>query len=239
MRNFIRIALISLTYSACTPYYIPNDLSMPLLHKKGETYVAISDSYGPSLNIAHAFSDHLSVFANTMYVNDSWRDANQKNNYEKLKLGEIAFGLFKSINEKRVQEIYFGFGLETNKAAYSESTADLNDVDTWYTGERKYIDYSMTYRRFFIQPNFGYKGKYFESGFGVRAVFLQVLSSEKAEPDDLIPKNTVFIEPALSLKVGKPWLRAYLSMGFSQCISHLEYKDYYMFVGSAGLCTRF
>lgn len=132
-------------------FYAPNTVNVPLHTQKGQfnATAAINiaqDHSATELQSSYAFSPNLAAMGNLYLLN--------KNSSASASLLELGFGTFKKLNKKIVAELYTGAALAT--------------VNNYY-GTDKSSQYSkLKGNRFFIQPNIGFKSRFFDAAFSLR-----------------------------------------------------------------------
>lgn len=207
------LLLAVILFPSCRTLYKPNAVNAPMLKEKGEAKI-----YGGNNNVqaAYAITDHVGVMLNGYYENG--RVNNDNAQYVKTQgfLGEAGAGYFTAMPNNMVFEVYGGGGAgAVNIEEQKRDAAD--DLIT----ER----FSANAYKVFIQPTYGYVGKYFEAGLTPRFSFVKYgnLSNTNytlQERQDytyyqLDQPTWVFFEPALTLRGGYKWIKLQVQVGHS------------------------
>lgn len=225
MKNFNRLIflLVGLALVSCNPkYYTPNTQNVPLISAKGETNLSLSGNanqvefqgaYGVTENIAIKVNGGLFIPADL-----------DNGNGGAGKFVEVGGGYFKPIAENWVFESYaiLGFGtfenhLPSTKNDHPQTSGDI----------------SANILRVGVQPNFGYKSKYFSAAVSSRIVNL---SYSKIEGDlmfegqnqiDYLNNNSshFLIEPALTVRGGLEKIKLQLQVGYSLNLSDSDFRQ--------------
>ena len=215
--SFFLLILIT----GCNPkFYSPNTQNVPLISEKGETNLTLSAN-GNQVEFqgAHGITDAIAIQANGGLFIPSDLDNGDGGSG---KFFEVGVGYYTPVAEGFVFETYglIGFG---NMENHFPSKPEGN------TG----ADISSNIIRFGIQPNFGYKSKYFSAAVSSRFVNLMYTGIE----GDLIfggenqveyleaNKSNFLIEPALTLRGGLERLKLQLQIGYSLNLSNSDFKQ--------------
>lgn len=214
----ITIAIVSCTHV----YYSPNAANAPLLSEKGETRINalyssgnISEFDGGELQYAQAINKNFGLMINGMAAgkSDNWTDYSGSSTSYHTEKGngsyiEFAGGYFKNFDQKKkcIGEVYAGFGSGSVKNDYGDGNSKVNIF------------------KYFIQPDIGYKSKYFEAAFvpKVSVINWKVKESNVTNSDikaDLnyiaSRKSFVAFEPAILLRAGAKNVKFQFEMSFS------------------------
>ena len=220
---FILLASGATLFSACSPkYYSANTQNAPLISSKGETNLTFAGN-GNQVEFqgAYGISNGFAVQANGgLFIP---RD-NDNGDGGSGKFFEVGGGYFKPLANNFVFETYglIGFG---NMENHFPSTVQANPSTNG--------DISANVIRYGIQPNFGYKSKYFSAAISSRIVNLNYTNIK----GDLIfggsnqmnylneNKSNFLIEPALTLRGGFDKLKLQLQIGNSFNLSNSDFKQ--------------
>jgi hypothetical protein len=215
MRNQILSSIIFsaiiFTITSCS-VYTPNALNIPLLKEKGEFEVAAHVGNGTNLQAVYAVSNCIGLMANYMGT-DSEVTINENLVIRKGSMYEIGCGYFsKRPASKALFEIYGGVGF-----------GNIN-LDRTLLNAPSDINFQSNITKLFIQPAIGSVGKNFEISFATRLTFAQfrkintnysreVLLEDKL--DNLEQPSWMFIEPALTLRLGIQNVKLQMQIGRS------------------------
>lgn len=115
--------LVAVFLSSCSSVYMPNVPVAPMFSKKGELQAGGHVSFKGNLNanLALAVSDHVAVIANGSVMDNA---AKRKDFSQSL--WEVGVGYFSTFGEenKRVFEVYGGYGKGNTDRAYKDVTYD-------------------------------------------------------------------------------------------------------------------
>ena len=203
------LLLIALFLTSCSPtYYIPNTQNVPLISKRGNKSFNLSGNrYQTNFNCAFGMTNHFSMLASGTVVLVPDREVEvEPGRFIDIGGGsgnfvEFGIGYFKSINSHFVFEAYglAGFGQMEN-----------HNPGTTTNGVQKENKISANIFRLGIQPNLGYKSKYFSLALSSRLVNLsysnikgEYIFSEINQIDYLTENSSNFlIEPAFTVRAG-------------------------------------
>lgn len=224
MRNLI--VLLSLTLfglMSCSPkYYSPNTQNVPLISEKGETNLTLSGN-GNQIEFqgATGISHHFAIKANASLFIPSDLD---NGNGGSGKFIEFGGGYFNEVANNWVFETYgiVGFGSVENH---------LPSTITDNPGTKGDISASIV--RAGIQPNFGFKSKYFSAAISTRFVNLwhnniegDLIFAGENQIDFLNENASNFlIEPALTLRGGLEKIKLQIQYGRSWNISNSDFRQ--------------
>ena len=219
MKSYILLIVIALSYiltfTSCSPVYIPNVAPTPMLSEKGDAKLDLN--YGVSgfdPQLAYAVTDHLGILVNASFADtDGSRDSGYYHRHNFIELGA---GYFNKIGEKGLFSIYGGVGFGDISSSYSSGIINNPDLDT-----RQF--------RFFIQPSLGIKTDVYEGAIGARFVSLQLLDLNQGSVN-------YFLEPTITNKLGFKYGKVCLQTGFAVPImgSNFGY-DYHPLMFSFGV----
>jgi len=217
---FFQIIGISLIAQSCNIMYTPNMQNVPLLSEKNEVRATI----GPfDYQAAYAVTDKIGVMLNGQYhtrntnTYDFMTESRSINNC-KSTLIEGGVGYIGKLSENALFEVYGGYGGGKN------STFD-NYLDFNTGALIRKESFSATTNRFFLQPSIGFSNEYFDIAFSSRLMVLNFsnidtlnYSTMMLVDQDLfnIDKEPfVFIEPAVTMRVGYKWVKIQAQMMYS------------------------
>jgi len=220
--GFVMIAM-GIVMTSCSPkFYSPNTQNVPLISEKGETNLTLSGN-GNQVEFqgAYGLTEHIAIKANGgLYIPKDLDNGNGGSG----KFIEIGGGYFKPVYTNFVFETYAiaGFGsfenhLPSTTSAYPLTTGDI----------------SANLFRIGIQPNFGYKTKYFSAAVSSRFVNLSyskvegdLIFEEINQPEYLKGNSSNFlVEPALTIKGGFDKIKLQLQYGYSFNLSNSNFRQ--------------
>lgn len=227
--QYILLIVVAVTFfvSCGTTLYTSNTVNTPLLKKKGEIKLAAgTNDFQSSL----AAGEHLAIMTNGFY-----KAYNASNNYShKGSLLEAGLGYFNSLKKNLICEIYAGAGKGN---IYKRQTLLADDKSTMIAC------FNVNASKYFIQPDIGYCGKYFDIAFASRFTMVTYnhfisynYDPEKLREDDLDQlngKSYYFLEPAFTVRGGLPFLKLQLQIGKSFKLNNapLKYSAAFAYVG--------
>lgn len=228
--------MITLLLGACSPkYYVANTQNVPLISKKGETNLTFSGN-GDQVEFqgAYGVTDNFSIMLNSgFFIPADLDDGNGGSG----RLIELGAGYSKPVDTHFVFETYgiFGFG---NFENHMPSTVAANPQTTG--------DISTQIMRYGIQPNFGYKSKYFTAAISSRFVNLNYSNVEGdlifdgvSQTDYLNNHNSNFlIEPALTLRGGFEKIKLQLQYIYSFNLTNSDFNQEHSYL-TAGINFNF
>lgn len=185
--------LVILLSSCRSNEYIAPAVNAPIFTGKGQFEGSfLIGTNGFDLQLAYAPIYHLGIIASGSFKDSESPD---DDTFQKRKSGEFGLGYFKKIKEKFAFEVYGGYGFGSMEGYYNKSVSiDLNIINPTFHSE----DYDKAeYRKYFIQPLFGYSSHIFEGGFTPRFTGVDMTII-----DQNISQFIVFFEPAVVAKVG-------------------------------------
>ncbi len=225
MKNskFLFFSALAIGFASCSPkYYTPNSHNVPLLSEKGETNLTLAGNENRlEFQGAYAVSDNIAIKADGSLFNPKDEDNGDGGSGKFIELGA---GYFKPITDKWIFETYgiLGFGsFENHRPSSIYSNPGTNG------------DISANLLRIGVQPNFGFKSKYFSAALSSRFVNL---SFNQIEGDLMYGGNNqtqylrdnssnFLIEPALTLRAGFDKIKLQLQQGFSFNLSNDSFKQ--------------
>lgn len=209
--------------ASCNPkYYVPNTQNVPLISDKGQVNLNVSGNANQvEFQSAYGIAENIAIQANgALFIPADNDDGNGGSG----KLAEVGVGYFKPIKENWVFELYgiVGLGsvenhLPSTISSYPETKGDI----------------SANLLRAGIQPNFGYKSKYFSAAVSSRFVNL---SYSKIKGDliynDVLQSaylgdnsSNFLIEPALTLRGGLENIKLQMQFGYSINMSKHNFRQ--------------
>ena len=222
-KSIIGIVLIAFAATSCSPlFYTPNTQNVPLLTHKGDNNIMLAGN-GNQLELqgAYALTDAFAIQANGGWFLPRKED---NGNGGSGKFFELGGGYYTPIMDNFVFEAYglLGFGtMENNFPSTQEENPESKG------------DISANVLRVGIQPNFGYKSKYFEVALSSRIVNLMYNSIEgdlifngKNQIDYLTDnKSSFLLEPALTVRGGLENIKLQIQYGYSHNLSNSTFKQ--------------
>ncbi len=221
IRRFIYL-VIGFGLVSCNPkFYSPNTQNVPLISEKGETNLTLSGN-GNQVEFqgAYGIAGNIAVIANGGLFIPS--DINGDGGSGKII--EFGGGYFKPISEKWIFEAYgiFGFGSFENHLP-----------STTYYHPQTNGNISANIFRVGIQPNFGYKSKYFSAAVSSRIVNLSynnikgdLIFEDTNQPSYLKDHSSNFlIEPALTVRGGFEKFKLQVQYGYSVNLSNSDFRQ--------------
>ena len=235
---FIQILGISLIAQSCNIMYTPNMQNVPLLTEKNEVRATL----GPfDYQAAYAVTNNIGVMLNGQYHTrntNSYDYTNESNslNNSKSTLIEGGIGFIGKLSENSVFEVYGGYGMGKNSTF---------DKYTDYTTGSLVREESFTAKtnRFFLQPSIGFTNEYFDIAFSSRLMVLNFSNIDTLNYTSLMlvdqdllnidKEPFVFIEPAVTMRVGYKWVKfqAQMMYSFKYNATPLNYMPLTMTIG--------
>ena len=234
--KYISIAVLVISVASCSPkYYIPNTQNVPLISERGETNLVLSGN-GNQVEFqgAHGISEKLAIKANGGLFIPSNLDNGNGGSGNFIELG---LGYYKPIASNFVFETYAIVGMGSFENHMPSTIADYPLTKG---------DISGTILRYGIQPNFGFKSKYFSAAVSSRIVNLTYsdikgdLMFENVNQPAYLKSNAsnLLIEPAFTLKGGFEKLKLQLQIGYSLNLTNENFRQDNTFF-TAGLNFNF
>ena len=230
------IVLVAAIATSCSPlFYSPNSQNVPLISHKGDNKLTVAGNGNQvELQGSYGITDAFAIQANGgLYIPRNEDNGNGGSG----KFFEIGGGYFTPIQDNFVFEAYglVGIGSMENhfpstKEANPESTAKI----------------SANVMRLGIQPNFGYKSKYFEAAISSRIVNLMynnikgdLIFDAENQIDYLTEnKSNFLLEPALTVRGGLERIKLQVQYGYSYNLSNNDFKQDNSFL-TVGLSFKF
>ncbi|MBX0292301.1 porin family protein [Hymenobacter sp. HSC-4F20] len=108
----IRVLLVLPLLASCSSLYFPPPPQVPLLTQKGEWSGGLHTNFSQNTSVqgAYAFTDHLGVMGSASFLH-----TDKKKRAEDHDFGEVGLGYYTRLRDKRVLEIYGGYGLGHTK----------------------------------------------------------------------------------------------------------------------------
>lgn len=215
MKNLIlfssTIAGLLFFNSCTTQMYVSNAVNAPLLKEKGEVQVSLTQN---DLQAAVAVAKNVGIMANGYYENYT-----ASNNYQHDGiLGEAAIGYFTPMTSNFVFETFVGGG--AGRVHKQEQFTDAND-NTYMAS------FNANAAKLFVQPDIGYKSKYFDAVISSRFSFVKYNSfsqsnySQAELREDYLDGNNLtnplfmFAEPAVTLRAGYKFIKFQFQYGLT------------------------
>lgn len=207
-------------YSCSPTYYIPNSHNVPLISEKGETQILVAGNQDRiEFNAAYALTESFAIKANAaIYIPKKDVGFGSGNYFE---FGGGYFSKFAS-NEKFVFETY---GLLGVGSLENQFTDDIQSITHGFMLANAI--------RLGIQPNVGYRSKFFTCAVSTRFVNLRyynvrgnLVIDSINQIDYLKTNNSYFLlEPALTIRVGFEKLKLQAQMGYSINLSEMNLRQ--------------
>ena len=222
IRNLIFL-VIGFGFASCSPkFYTPNTQNVPLISEKGETNLTLSGNANQvEFQGAYGITNNIAIKANGGLFIPSNLDNGDGGSGKFIEFGG---GYFKPISEKWVFEAYgiFGFGTFENHFPSTTNDHPLTNGDI-----------SANILRMGVQPNFGFKSKYFSAAVSSRIVNLSynnikgdLIFEDANQPNYLKDNSSNFlIEPALTVRGGFEKVKLQVQYGYSINLSNSDFKQ--------------
>jgi len=215
MKNLVLFSSILsgllLLNSCTTQLYVSNAVNVPLLKEKGDVQVTATKN---DLQVAIAVGRNLGIMANGYYQNYTADNNYQHNGM----LGEAGIGYFKPLTGNFVFESYVGGGV--GRIHKQQMFTDQN--------ENSYMaSFNANAAKLFIQPDLGYKSRFFDLVFSSRFSFVKYTNfsqtnySRQQLADDYLDNRSLtgplfmFAEPALTLRGGYKFIKLQFQYGLT------------------------
>lgn len=215
--------LVGLGFASCNPkFYTPNTQNVPLISEKGETNLTLSGN-GNQVEFQGAFgvTENIAVQANGgLFIPSDLDNGNGGSG----KFIEVGGGYFRPITENWVFESYGIVGL----GSFENHLPSTKDQHPETKG-----DLSANILRVGVQPNFGYKSKYFSAAVSSRIVNLSyskiegdLIFEDQPQTNYLTNHSSHFlIEPALTIRGGVEKIKLQLQFGYSFNLSNKNFRQ--------------
>jgi hypothetical protein len=228
----ITTLLLAVLLCSCTHYYyVPNIQNVPLLREKDEFHFSGSYAEGDEsrcfeAQTAYSVSKNIGLMANYMHA---WGGEVSDNNYGRGHYIEGAIGYFKPIEDYGVFEIYGGFGSSKQHHEITSPTYDpiAGITHTIYNGN---TDVSFT--KLFIQPSFGVTFNFIDLAVSTRFYSVSYNkiknhivgnSDEYNFPTNLSGKSHLFLEPAVTARLGWKNLKFQSQLSYAWYLSNSSF----------------
>lgn len=230
MKNYrILILLVAgFGFASCSPkYYTANTENVPLISEKGETNLTVSgNSNQVEFQGAYGITKNIAIKANGGLFIPSDLDNGNGGSGQFIELGA---GYFTPISEHWVFETYGILGI----GSFENHLPSTQDDYPKTKG-----DISANILRVGIQPDFGYKSKYFSVAASSRIVNLSyskikgdLIFEKKYQPVYLKTNSSNFlIEPALTIRGGLENFKLQLQYGYSFNLSNSNFRQDHSFL---------
>lgn len=208
MRTVFFLLLTSILLGSCATLYTPSAQNVPLISSKGESSITLTgdgqveDGAQLDFQVAYGLTDKIALASNVTWVNQADRYvSNDVMQGGYFFLGQAGAGYFKQIKQHYVFETYglIGLGEVENRQFQNPDPSDLDAT---------FITSNLI--KAGIQPNIGYKRKYWSIAISSGFYYLRYFNIE----GDLILDDTnynaylatnsthLLIEPSLTVKAG-------------------------------------
>ena len=223
--KFLVFGGLLISFASCSPkFYTPNTQNVPLISGKGMgTVTAAGNANQVEFQGAYGVTDKIAIQANGGLFIPSDLDNGNGGSGRFL---EVGGGYFKAIDPNWVFETYalLGIGRFEN---HLPSTVSSNPQTTG--------DLSGNLLRVGIQPNFGYKSKYFSAAISSRFVHLgysnvkgDLIFDNQVQAAYLSQNSSQFLmEPALTVRGGLEKIKLQLQVGFSVNLTTSNFRQDY------------
>ncbi len=223
MKRFGKLFFLVLLFgfASCSPkFYTSNTQNVPLISEKSETNLTLSGNVNQvEFEGAYGISKNIAIMANGgLFIPSDLDNGNGGSG----KFIELGGGYFKPLTENWVFESYgiLGFGSFENHLPSTQSDNPQTNGDI-----------SANILRVGVQPNFGYKSKYFSAAVSSRIVNLSYskvkgdLIFEGENQIDYLEDNSsnFLIEPALTVRGGLEKFKLQLQYGYSWNLSNSNF----------------
>ena len=223
MKNYGKFIFLIAGLTSCSPkFYTPNTQNVPLISEKGEVDLTLAGNVNQVEFLgAYGIGNHVAIIANGAVFIPSNLDNGNGGSGKSIELGA---GYFLPIKEKWVFETYgiFGIGSVENHLPSTKVDYPLTDGKI-----------SANIFRAGIQPNFGFKSKYFSAAISSRIIYLSYnkirggLIFEDELQSDYLRKNSsnFLVEPALTLRGGFEKFKLQVQCGYSVNMSNINFRQ--------------
>lgn len=225
MKNYRKLIYLAFVFGfvSCSPkFYTPNTQNVPLISEKGETNLTLSGN-GNQVEFqgAYGIAENIAIQANGGLFIPSNLDNGDGGSGRFI---EVGGGYFNPISENWVFETYGILGL----GSFENHLPSTKNDHPQTTGE-----ISANILRIGIQPNFGYKSKYFSAAVSSRIVNLSynnikgdLIFAGENQLNYLKDNSSNFlIEPALTVRGGFEKVKLQVQYGYSLNLSHSDFKQ--------------
>lgn len=222
MRHLIIIAIAIVAFGCSPKYYSPNTQNVPLLSEQGEVNLSLAGN-GNQVEFqgAYAAGEHFALQANGGLFIPEDLDNGDGGSGRFIELGA---GYYTPVAERFVFELY-GLAGTGNVENDLRSRATTNPNTTGVI--------SANIFRAGIQPNFGFKSKYFTAAVSSRIAHLSYsnidgdLMYESVDQVTYLRNNNsnFLIEPAITMKAGLERIKFQLQVGHSFNLSNEDFRQ--------------
>ena len=225
MKKYLAVLLIA---TSCTPTYIPNIRNSPMFTDKGEVQLNFQVGNGLNGQGAIAITDNFGVIGSYSYLERDNGDRTS-DNYRKHTFGEGGVGYFKN-NDKTFFEIFAGYGEGTGYSV--DALSFLGSSSNTAAG---------SYKRYFLQPAFGFNKKMMYVSFVPRFSLVDFTEFSTGGVRYLVDEDpTLFFEPAVIGRVNfDDHFYFTFQGGFSLPVSNEPFFEYRVLQLSTGIGLRF
>ncbi|MFB6257170.1 MAG: hypothetical protein ABEH38_00635 [Flavobacteriales bacterium] len=227
--------LIALAFLAsCQPIYRPTVVNQPLMSGKGDVQLsAHTGTNGNDFQAAGAPTKNVVVMGHYNTFSGEY-EGDSLNEYKRdHSLLEIGGGFFHQLGDQGengnagVVEVIGGYG-NGNAKNYSD----------FWTDQRAEVKGS--YHKFFVQPGVGYHHNIFDVGLAPRVSIIDYYEMKVLSEDGALQPNwdrgtDVFLEPALTGRLGYKFVKLQMQMGLSIPVGSKPSYQYQPFMFSIGL----
>jgi hypothetical protein len=220
IRLLLQITLMIGFFTSCRIMYVPNSQNVPMLEEKGDLKVGITTK---DIQVAYGINNHLGIMANGYYNKNDWSllSGTYENKYLSTRsLVEGGLGYYTTLGDKGRFEVYGGAGYGHVNYNY-----DLLYNDTLTESN----SFGINMLRTFIQPAIGTQSDNFGFSFSTRfaAVNFSGLDSTGYSEAELVSEGLneleqnmfIFIEPAITLRVGVKYVQFQLQPYYNLQVS--------------------
>jgi len=223
MKQYIKLVFLVVGFASCSPkFYTPNTQNVPLISEKGETNLSLSGN-GNQVEFqgAYGIAKNIALKANGgLFIPSDLDNGNGGSG----KFIEFGGGYFKPITEKWIFETYGIIGI----GSFENHLPSAKTVSPQTNG-----NISANILRVGIQPNFGYKSKYFSAAVSSRIVNLSysningdLIFENENQPNYLKTNSSNFlVEPALTIKGGGEKLKLQIQYGYSLNLTNSNFRQ--------------
>ena len=219
---------VGVGFASCNPkFYSPNTQNVPLISEMGETNLTLSGNTNQvEFQGAYGVTQNIAIKANGgLFIPKNLSNGNGGSG----KFIEVGGGYFKPITENWIFETYGIIGLGTVENHFPSSKAGNPGTNG---------DVSANIFRIGVQPNFGYKSRYFSAAVSSRIVNLSyntikgdLIFADKNQVQYLKDNSSnILVEPALTIKGGLEKVKLQVQYGYSLNLSNSDFTQDKQFV---------
>ncbi|UYZ61544.1 outer membrane beta-barrel protein [Hymenobacter weizhouensis] len=192
--------------ASCSSLYFPPPPQVPLLTQKGEWSGSLQTNFSQNTSAqgAYAFTDHLGVMGSVSFLHSDKKQSffGSRNNREAVDhdFGELGLGYYTRIRDKRVLEVYGGYGGGRSKRTEFSRETRVNTLAL-----------EGTLNKYFVQVNYTSKDKKtyhvlgrdwpVSYGTALRASYVTLTNFRR----DGLPapaEDNIFLEPITYTRIG-------------------------------------